>query len=48
MNGETLRAFVAKLEIPADARESLMKMTPATYIGNAAQQAAAIRKHVKG
>lgn len=47
VNGETLRAFVTKLEIPADAKESLMKMTPATYIGNAAEQAAAIRKHVQ-
>lgn len=30
---ETLHEFVAKLDIPADAKEALQKLTPHTYIG---------------
>lgn len=36
---ETLHAFVAQLEIPADAKESLQKLTPHDYIGIAEQLA---------
>ncbi len=33
---EALHAFVRGLAIPADARDALLRLTPATYIGNAA------------
>jgi len=36
---EMLRDFVATLEIPDEARQSLLQMSPATYTGNAAEQA---------
>ncbi|MDG4598060.1 MAG: adenylosuccinate lyase [Candidatus Contendobacter sp.] len=36
---ETLRAFIADLAIPDEAKQRLLAMTPATYIGNAAAQA---------
>jgi len=39
---EAMREFVQQLEIPEDARERLMALTPATYIGNAADQAKAV------
>lgn len=39
INKETLKAFIEKLEIPQEARESLLELTPATYIGNAVDQA---------
>ncbi|HUO81855.1 MAG TPA: adenylosuccinate lyase [Gammaproteobacteria bacterium] len=38
---EMLRAFIAALDIPAPARERLLALTPATYLGNAADQARA-------
>ena len=34
-----LRAFVAALDLPADARERLAQLTPATYLGHAARLA---------
>jgi adenylosuccinate lyase len=37
-----MRAFVAGLDIPADAKERLAQLTPASYIGNAAELAKAI------
>ncbi|MFT5504179.1 MAG: adenylosuccinate lyase [Gammaproteobacteria bacterium] len=40
INSEVIRAFVETLDIPEHARRELMKMTPATYIGNADKQAA--------
>ncbi|MEB4592790.1 adenylosuccinate lyase [Candidatus Thiothrix sp. Deng01] len=40
---EALREFVNTLAIPQDARDALIAMTPASYIGNAAAQAKAIR-----
>ena len=40
----TLQSFVAGLALPEADRERLLGLTPATYTGNAAQQAAAIRK----
>jgi len=36
---QTLREFVASLELPDDAREALLALTPGGYTGNAAQQA---------
>lgn len=39
VNRETLRAFIADLAIPSEAKQQLLAMTPATYIGNAAAQA---------
>jgi adenylosuccinate lyase len=39
ITSESLREFVATLDIPESARQSLLAMTPATYIGNAADQA---------
>ena len=34
-----IQAFVAKLEIPDDAKQRLLAMTPGSYIGNAVEQA---------
>jgi adenylosuccinate lyase len=39
MNQETIQAFVATLDIPESARQELMALTPADYIGNATAQA---------
>jgi adenylosuccinate lyase len=36
---ETLSAFIENLDIPEDAKVRLLALTPATYIGNAEQQA---------
>ena len=38
---EAIRDFVKGLDLPADAKERLLAMTPASYIGNAASQARA-------
>jgi adenylosuccinate lyase len=42
MSQEVIRAFVSGLDLPEQAREELMALTPGTYTGNAAQQADAI------
>jgi adenylosuccinate lyase len=42
MNREVIQAFVAQLDIPKAAREELLALTPADYIGNAVAQALAI------
>jgi adenylosuccinate lyase len=42
MSRDVIRAFVAELDIPEQAREALLALTPAGYIGNAASQARAI------
>ncbi len=39
VNRETLRAFIADLAIPEEAKQRLLAMTPASYTGNAAEQA---------
>ena len=39
ITADSLRAFIATLEIPQNAKDELLAMTPATYIGNAAEQA---------
>ncbi len=44
INQETLKAFIENLDIPNAAKNDLLKTTPATYTGNAAQQAKRIRK----
>lgn len=42
MSQEVIQAFVSGLDLPEQAREELMSLTPGTYTGNAAQQADAI------
>jgi len=42
MNRETIQAFVAGLDLPESARQALLDLTPDTYTGNAAEQAARI------
>ncbi len=39
MNRETIQAFVESLELPPEARQALLELTPAGYTGNARQQA---------
>ncbi|MCP4186262.1 MAG: adenylosuccinate lyase, partial [Gammaproteobacteria bacterium] len=39
INADIIREFVEKLDIPVSAKQQLIDMTPASYIGNAAQQA---------
>ncbi len=39
INAETLHNFINSLDIPATEKDRLIKLTPATYIGNAAEQA---------
>jgi adenylosuccinate lyase len=39
MNRETIQAFVEGLELPPEARQALLELTPASYTGNARQQA---------
>ena len=34
-----MQEFVSKLDIPQEAKDRLMAMTPANYIGNAIEQA---------
>jgi adenylosuccinate lyase len=40
----SLHAFIRGLDIPADAKQRLLTLTPASYTGNAAAQAAAIAR----
>ncbi len=42
-----IRAFVEKLEIPAEAKQSLLRLTPGSYLGNAVELAASIRGRTK-
>ena len=35
VNGESLRAFVGSLDLPEEAKQTLLKLSPATYIGAA-------------
>ncbi len=39
VNKEIMQDFVDTLELPEEAKQTLKEMTPASYIGNAAQQA---------
>jgi adenylosuccinate lyase len=43
INQETLKDFIEQLEIPEAARKQLLDLTPATYTGNAEQQAKGIK-----
>jgi len=43
MNQESIQEFVSTLDIPDDAKVGLLKLTPASYIGNAIAQAKAIK-----
>ncbi|TXS92889.1 adenylosuccinate lyase [Parahaliea maris] len=43
MNRETIQAFVETLELPQQARDELLALTPSSYIGNAVAQAKAIK-----
>ncbi|TQV65119.1 MAG: adenylosuccinate lyase [Halothiobacillaceae bacterium] len=38
----SMREFIERLDVPRDARDRLLAMTPASYLGNAEQQARAI------
>ena len=42
MSREVIQSFVASLDLPDEARERLLELTPANYIGNAVVQAGAI------
>lgn len=42
ISAEIIREFVEKLDLPAHAKQQLIDMTPASYIGNADKQAANI------
>jgi adenylosuccinate lyase len=39
VDAKVMKAFIEKLDIPDTEKQRLIKMTPATYIGNAAEQA---------
>jgi adenylosuccinate lyase len=41
---EGLKVFIQKLDIPADAKKSLLEMTPATYVGKAVELAERLKK----
>ena len=43
IDADTLRRFIDSLEIPVVEKQRLYELTPATYIGNAADQARAIK-----
>lgn len=43
---DSLIEFVKGLDLPEGAKQSLLEMTPASYTGNAAQQAKRIREFV--
>lgn len=42
ISAEIIREFVEKLDLPAHAKQQLIDMTPASYIGNAVKQATGI------
>ncbi len=42
INADIVRDFVEKLDIPDSAKQQLIEMTPASYIGNASEQAKGI------
>ena len=39
VDAKAMKAFIEKLDIPDAEKQRLIKMTPASYIGNAAEQA---------
>ena len=42
MSRDVIQAFVAGLDLPQEAKQALLALTPSDYIGNAACQARAI------
>jgi adenylosuccinate lyase len=42
MSKELIQDFVTDLDLPEEAKQQLLALTPANYIGNAADQARAI------
>ncbi len=42
INRDTLHDFITALEIPGEAKETLLQLTPASYIGNAVEQAKSV------
>ncbi|MBI2970683.1 MAG: adenylosuccinate lyase [Gammaproteobacteria bacterium] len=46
LDAESVHGFVEKLNLPAGARKRLLKLTPATYTGNAEEQALSIIRTV--
>ena len=42
INAEKMAEFIQKLDIPEEAKQQLLELSPATYIGNAIEQAKAI------
>ncbi len=42
INAQTFHAFIETLDIPDEAKQNLLQMTPLTYIGNAIKQAESI------
>ncbi|MCG8383361.1 MAG: adenylosuccinate lyase [Gammaproteobacteria bacterium] len=47
VTAEIIQQFVSGLDIPEEARQTLLSLTPATYTGNAEQQALAVSNKVK-
>jgi len=45
INARIMAEFVQKLDIPADAKQYLLKLTPATYTGNAADMARSLGRN---
>lgn len=43
---ETLHAFIGTLALPEEVKARLLELTPASYIGNAKQQAEGIDRHI--
>ncbi len=43
VDGDTLRQFIDGLELPPEAKERLRQLTPANYLGNASEQAKALK-----
>jgi adenylosuccinate lyase len=41
---EGLKVFIQSLDIPADAKKSLLEMTPASYVGKAVELAERLKK----
>ena len=45
---DSMQSFVAGLDgIPQEAKHALQQLTPASYVGNAEQQARDLRKHLQ-
>jgi adenylosuccinate lyase len=45
IDAEAVRSFIATLDLPDEARDQLLALTPAAYIGNAAAMARAIERY---